>query len=149
MSGQRQNKKLRQAKVKVLQARIPEDLDEELRDRASSLGLSVSTLVRNVLMHSFDLVEDVVTDSTRLARTAGMNKEPQPSAPTDGRQQAPVVAWQAAALNLNAVCDHCNTILHKGQQAAVGIPISHRPAILCLDCLADLDSAHDPDFAGD
>mgnify|MGYP001821417006 CR=1 FL=1 len=58
----------RKTKDRVLQARIPEELDEELRDRAEQLGLSVSSIVRNVLSHTFDLVEGVVTDSAQIAR---------------------------------------------------------------------------------
>ena len=50
----------RQTKDKVLQARIPENLDEQLRDSAHDLGLSVSTIVRNVLLNTFNLVEEVV-----------------------------------------------------------------------------------------
>jgi hypothetical protein len=48
-------RKRQQTKDRVLQARIPEQLDEELRDRAEQLGLSVSTIVRNVLLNTFDL----------------------------------------------------------------------------------------------
>lgn len=55
-------------KDRVLQARIPSHLDEELRERAEQLGLSVSTVVRNVLLHTFDLVEGVVADSAEIAR---------------------------------------------------------------------------------
>ena len=67
-SSKRGRRKRRQTKDRVLQARIPEQLDEELRDRAEQLGLSVSTVVRNVLLHTFELVEGVVTDSAQLAR---------------------------------------------------------------------------------
>ena len=64
----RKRRSRNQTKDRVLQARIPEQLDEELRDRAEQLGMSVSTIVRNVLLHTFDLVEGVVTDSSQIAR---------------------------------------------------------------------------------
>ena len=140
----------RQTKGKVLQARIPENLDDQLRDRATTLGLSVSTIVRNVLMNTFDLVEGVVKDSSELARTARRR----PQAPAENppgelglaapRSAAAVVAWQQAALNLNAVCEQCNAILSKGQLAAIGIPIPARPVFLCLDCLAGLGAPGTP-----
>lgn len=139
----------RRTKDKVLQARIPEDLDEELRDRAATLGLSVSTIVRNVLMHTFDLVEGVVTDSAQLARLSrGHGQEPSPRATqeqesTASPQPAAVIAWQRAVLNLNAVCDQCNTVLHKGEEAAIGIPLPARPVFLCPDCLAGLPPGKD------
>jgi hypothetical protein len=140
----------RPTKGKVLQARIPENLDDQLRDRATTLGLSVSTIVRNVLMNTFDLVEGVVMDSTELARTA--RRRPQtPAENPPGelglaapRSAAAVVAWQQAALNLNAVCEQCNAILSKGQLAAIGIPIPARPVFLCLDCLAGLGAPGTP-----
>jgi hypothetical protein len=135
-------RKPRQTKDKVLQARIPGNLEEALRDRAATLGLSVSTIVRNVLMHTFDLVEGVVMDSTELVRT-GRGGRKRPAAANSGDMEPAgrrdtVVAWQQAALNLNAVCERCNAILPKGQLAAIGIPISARPFFLCLDCLAAL-----------
>ena len=45
-------------------------LDAELKTRAKGLGLSVSTLVRNVLSNTFGLVEDIVTDGASVARHA-------------------------------------------------------------------------------
>ncbi len=60
----RSRSRSRQTKDRVLQARIPRHLDEELRDHAEQLGLSVSTVVRNVLLNTFELVEGVVADST-------------------------------------------------------------------------------------
>jgi len=146
-------RKPRQTKDKVLQARIPEDLDDELRDRAATLGLSVSTIVRNVLMHTFDLVEGVVMDSTELVRTSrGGEKAPagedRANAPPAAARDT-VLAWQQAALNLNAVCDQCNAVLAKGQLAAIGIPIPERPVFLCLDCLAELGPQATPTLSGE
>ncbi len=125
-TNQGSGRKHRQAKDKVLQARIPEQLDEEIRGRAEQLGLSVSTVVRNVLFNTFNLVEGVVADSAQLARVF---KE----ADTAG-----TIGWQEAVLNLNGICDTCNTILKTGQRAAVGVPAQARPVMLCLDCLAAL-----------
>ena len=71
--------KPRQTKDRVLQARIPRHLDEELRGHAEHLGLSVSTVVRNVLLNTFELVEGVVADSTNLAR-AIQGRKPRPQA---------------------------------------------------------------------
>jgi len=140
----------RTTKDRVLQARIPENLDEELRDRAEQLGLSVSTVVRNVLLHTFDLVEGVVADSAQLAQVIHGRKASSlpPALPaldtTDPVEPAPVVAWQEAILNLNGVCEQCNAILAKGEKAAVGVPAQARPVLLCPGCLAELSS---PDAA--
>ncbi|MFT5710750.1 MAG: hypothetical protein ACI8QT_001449 [Halioglobus sp.] len=125
-------------KDRILQARIPEQLDEQLRDRAENLGLSVSSVVRNVLLHTFNLVEGVVSDSAQIARVI----QGRPSAPTpdsaNSHDASSVVGWQETILNRNGVCDQCNTILTKGEPAAVGLPIQARPILLCTNCLTDL-----------
>lgn len=142
---QRRSGSRRQTKDRVLQARIPEQLDEELRDRAEQLGMSVSTIVRNVLLNTFDLVEGVVTDSSQIARvfTGGG------SAPATEEAQAAIIGWQELVLNMNGVCDECNAILPRGERAAVGLPTGPRPTLLCLDCLADLSAAGDDPAAAE
>jgi hypothetical protein len=127
-------------KDKVLQARIPEQLDEELRTRAEHLGLSVSTIVRNVLLHTFDLVEGVVTDSSQIAKVlTGWT-----ATPTQPDADSTVIGWQEAILNKNGVCEQCNTILPVGERAAIGVPTGSRPVILCLGCLSSVSSGKKP-----
>ncbi len=137
-------RKRRKTKDRVLQARIPEQLDEELRDQAAQLGLSVSTVVRNVLLNTFELVEGVVSDSAQIARVLQRRETSADSAAPDAG--AAVVGWQEAILNLNGVCEQCNVILMKGESAAIGVPVQTRPVLLCLACLAALPSAQ-PDSA--
>ena len=43
-------------KEKVIHTRISESLDEEVRKHAAGLGVSVSNLVRNILLDTFGLV---------------------------------------------------------------------------------------------
>jgi hypothetical protein len=140
--SKKDRKRPRATKDKVLQARIPRDLDEELRDRAGQLGLSVSTVVRNVLLNTFNLVEGVVTDSVQVSRAA------QGQAAATGRDKEPaaekqVFGWQELTLNLNAVCGQCNRILPKGQSAAIGIPVQSPPVFACPDCIANLTDSED------
>ena len=150
----RPKSKRRDIKDRVVQARIPEDLDAELRDRAGRLGISVSTIVRNVLMNTFDLVEGVVHDSAEIARAfqgrrAAVDESPRARANSAASPGADApIGWQELVLNVNGVCEHCNTILSKGKRAAVGIPVGDRPRLSCLDCLASLGAA-DPEMAGD
>lgn len=146
-------KKRRQTKDRVLQARIPRHLDEELREQAEQLGLSVSTVVRNVLLNTFELVEGVVADSANLARAIQGRRPstlPQGLAAPDpeSAENAPgIVGWQEAVLNLNGICDQCNDVLHKGERAALAVPAQARPVLLCLTCLSALstldDDSHD------
>ncbi len=135
----------RPTKDRVLQARIPEQLDDELRDRAEQLGMSVSTIVRNVLLHTFDLVEGVVTDSAQIGRALqGRAAAPQPEQlPAPASAPAEVLGWQELTLNLNGVCESCNKILPRGTRATVGVPTRSRPVFLCLDCLGSLFNGAD------
>jgi len=143
-TGKRKRRARRTTKDRVLQARIPENLDEELRDRAEQLGLSVSTVVRNVLLHTFDLVEGVVSDSAQVARVLdGRRPRSAASSRSTGHEgdTDSVVGWQEVTLNLNGVCDNCNAILAKGQRAAIGIPMQSRPVLLCSQCLGRMGAS--------
>jgi hypothetical protein len=126
-------------KHSVIHTRIPESLDQEIKKKADSLGLSVSNLVRNVLQNTFGLVESIVADSAHIARSArGEARGTAAGAPS-------VLGWQELTLNVNAVCDACNAILKKGASAALGVTQSPRIGeprrFLCLDCLKEM--SHD------
>lgn len=138
-------RKRSQAKDRVLQARIPEQLDDELRGRAEQLGLSVSTIVRNVLLNTFELVEGVVTDSSQIARALSARHDSPPASqtalstpPADGADSvASVIGWQEVVLNKNGVCEQCNAILPLGENAAIGLPAGPRAILLCKPCLQE------------
>ena len=145
-SRKRTGRKTRQTKDRVLQARIPRHLDDELRLHAEQLGLSVSTVVRNVLLNTFQLVEGVVADSAQIAR-AMQGKRPRALSHQDASQvsvdsgdEREVIGWQEAVLNRNGVCEACNAVLHRGERAAMGIPVQARPVLLCPGCLGALSS---------
>ena len=130
-------------KERVLHTRVPQSLERQLKKRAQSLGMSVSTVVRHVLLNTFGLVEDIVTDTTNVALSiAGV-------APTEGRrttrgaasagETSDVLAWQEAVLHRNAVCDRCNDVLRRGARAAIAVRDGPGPrAILCRRCFAGI-----------
>jgi len=119
-------------KDRVIHTRVPESLEAELRERAQTLGMSVSNLVRNVLGHAFGLVGDVVADSHAIARAA----KGEPVAPPAIND---VLAWQAIVLGKNAVCARCNELLPKGRDAAIGLAESGGGrVIICTNCLEEL-----------
>jgi hypothetical protein len=120
-------------KERVLHARIPESLDEEIRENAARLGLSVSNLVRNVLQNAFGLVEDIMADGAAIARTATRGAEPPKRA-----DASRTIAWQDAILNVNAVCERCNAILARGTRATIGIVEGAGPRpIRCSACVEE------------
>lgn len=136
-------------KEKVIHTRVSEGLEEEIRERAARLGVSVSNLVRNVLQNTFGLVEDVVADAASISRsargesvrsssraTAGVDTA---SAPASAPQPGKVLGWQEAVLSLNALCDACNAILPRGSRAAIAVVEGQgsRP-IRCLPCMEEV-----------
>lgn len=162
-ADERDEKDERELKEKVLHARISETLDQELRTKAASLGLSVSNLVRNILLNTFGLVEDVLSDSANIAHSARGEPEPKARATHadarvsgQGRVRAastaspsPIVGWQESMLAVNAVCDRCNKILAKGSKGAVAVREVPGPrTVICPKCLKEeLSDDHDHDDA--
>ncbi|MBU0991543.1 MAG: hypothetical protein KJ737_03525 [Proteobacteria bacterium] len=144
-------------KEKIIQTRITDNLYSRINKEASTLGVSVSNLVRNCLSNTFGLVEDIVTDGKDIAKTAqrnaynilGIKKDlPVPTSPEpfEPPQQVIVLGWQEAILNLNAVCHACNAILPKGTKAAIAIMEGQGPRpMICQKCLEDLTETPSPD----
>jgi hypothetical protein len=128
-------------KEKVIHTRISESLDEEIRRRATGLGVSVSNLVRNVLLNTFGLVEGIMNDGAEIARASRDDAERSSTgrSPASKAEPAPVLGWQEIVLNLNALCVQCNAILNKGKQAAVAVRDGAGPRIvICPRCLAEV-----------
>ena len=127
----------REKKEKVLHTRIPESLDEEIRERSAKLGISVSNLVRNALQNAFGLVEDIVADAASIGRSA--RGEAAPAGAPEPQRPGRVLGWQEAILELNAVCDRCNAILARGARAAIAVVEGTGPRpIRCLPCLKEV-----------
>ena len=133
-------------KKKVIHTRVSEPLEQALKDRAEEMGVSVSNLVRNIMLNTFDLVEGVVADSVRVADSAmghnltgGRQRATEPAAAAAGAA-APaageVLGWQELVLNLNAICESCNEILPRGARAAIGFMSGPgKKPIICTACL--------------
>lgn len=60
-------------------------------------------------------------------------------------EPAAILGWQRFVLGLNAVCERCNALLPKGQEAGLGVleGPGRRP-IVCLNCFEEL-TRHEPD----
>jgi RNase P subunit RPR2 len=124
-------------KERVIHTRISEALDEEIRKKATALGLSVSNLVRNTLLNTFGLMEDIMADSAELARAAGRKRRPREH--EESSPAGTILGWQEMVLNRNAVCERCNVILPKGSQAAVAVRDGSGPrTIICPRCLEEV-----------
>jgi len=110
-------------KERVIHTRVSQNLERELRESAADLGVSVSNLVRNVLLNTFGLVEGLVVDGARVAHSARGETAPQPPVVQKPvtEDAGSVLGWQAILLNMNALCAQCNAILPKGGEAFVGV----------------------------
>lgn len=122
-------------KDRVIHTRVPESLDDEIKRKAANLGISVSNLVHDVLENTIGLVEDIVSDSTQIARAARGEAIRPGRARRQRGEGGVVLGWQVALLNVNAVCDTCNAILPKGTQAAIGIVDDGPRPFRCEACL--------------
>jgi hypothetical protein len=134
-------------KERVLHTRISEALDQELRSKAAELGMSVSKLVRNVLVNTVDLVETVVSDTAQVAdraRMVGESFQPRdPNAVAPSPPPESILAWQRVTLNLNALCESCNAILPKGTEACLGLAAGGVSGV--FRCVACIDSVQGGD----
>jgi hypothetical protein len=75
MDDERERLREKRRKDRLIQTRVPEDLESTLKREARRRRLTVSHLIRNILEDTFQLVDDVVanvdeivTDSVELAK---------------------------------------------------------------------------------
>ncbi len=78
MDDERERLREQRRKDRLIQTRVPRDLESTLKREAHKRRLSVSHLIRNILEDTFQLVDDVVanvdeivTESVELARRVG------------------------------------------------------------------------------
>lgn len=142
-------------KDRVIQARVPEDLETTLKEAAEKRRMSVSHLIRNVLEDTFTLVDNIVADSSALVEQVSRdakrvaasvrceNEQPAADAsPTREQLLESVDAWQDVIVNRPGNCIECGVELKRGQRAYRGLsPLLAQggtPVWLCSDCLENL-----------
>ncbi|MCP5017876.1 MAG: ribbon-helix-helix protein, CopG family [Ketobacter sp.] len=138
-------------KDRVIQARVPEDLETTLKEAAEKRRMSVSHLIRNVLEDTFTLVDHIVADSSALvgqvsrdARrvAASVRGEGDPKKASAEELLESVDAWQDVVVNKACLCVECNKELKRGQRAYRGLSALQAkdmpPVWLCPDCLEQL-----------
>ena len=134
-------------KDRLIQTRVPRDLESTLKIEARRQGVTVSQLIRNILGGAFDLVEDVVADvdqivtdsvalaqqvsrgARRIAETARSENTADPL--------GPVEAWNCVVLNRNVACTKCRGKIVKGDEGYAGLMGQAGPvrAWLCSRCI--------------
>ena len=134
-------------KDRLIQTRVPRDLESTLKREARRRGVTVSQLIRNILSSTFDLVENVVadvdqivTDSVALAQqvSRGARRLAGNARAENGSDLlAQVEAWNRVVVNRNVTCSQCQAEIVKGGQAYAGFGEQAGPirAWLCDQCI--------------
>jgi len=138
-------------KDRIIQARVPEDLETTLKQAAEKRRMSVSHLIRNVLEDTFTLVDHIVADSSALveqvsrdakrvaASVRGDGDAPQKTQATEPALEN-IEAWQDVIVNKPGLCIECAAQLKRGQRAYRGLSQQPgtAPVWLCGDCIEKL-----------
>lgn len=139
-------------KDRIIQTRVPRDLESTLKEAAERERVSVSHLIRNVLEDTFHLVDNIVADSAQLVDTVrkdalrlaasarGQGARPAPPAAPSGALLDQVEAWQDVIVNRPVPCLKCGTELKRGQRGFRGLTsVPGTPAAwLCPACIETL-----------
>lgn len=148
-------------KDRVIQTRVPKDLESTLKEAAERERVSVSHLIRNVLEDTFNLVDNIIADSAQLvdtvrrdasklaasARRTELTTENKQDSVTTTTQPTldessidEVEAWQEVLINKPVPCAHCGALLVRGAKALRGLSTTSGTASvwLCPPCLSDL-----------
>jgi len=126
-------------KDRLIQTRVADELDATLREEAKKRRLTVSQLIRNVLEDTFELVDDVVAETAKLAQTVRRDAlRIRDSAQGLARSSAleKVESWHSMLLTASTRCARCKEQIGRGQPAMMGISSdpSVRPVWLCMSC---------------
>jgi len=133
-------------KDKLIQTRVADELDNTLREEAKRRRLSVSQLIRNVLEDTFTLVDDVVNETAKLAKTVrrdALRIRDSAQGLTRAASESPlaqVEAWHEVVLSSATRCARCKTALGRGEPAVLGVTSDPgaRPIWLCMSCRQEL-----------
>ncbi len=146
-------------KDRVVQTRVPRDLEATLKEEARRRRLTVSHLIRNVLEDAFDLVDGVVadvdqivSDSVTLAKTVRDSARRITSSATaranDRKELDPedeldhVYAWNEVVLHRQTLCSKCGSEMIRGERGFVGLSdeAGAARAWLCGECVGSLEA---------
>ncbi|MCA9562085.1 MAG: hypothetical protein KC561_01290 [Myxococcales bacterium] len=149
MKSRERKARVKKTKDKVLNARISEELEQQLRERAEKLDMPVSQLVRNILQGTVDLVGnfsgnveqlvsemvDDVVSLKRRAQTAVIAGRPNR---LDSLLEK-ILGWQRITVNRPSQCAITGKLLEIGAIAHLGIRNDGQPSVVVSeDSLPDI-----------
>ncbi len=149
MDDERERLREKRRKDRLIQTRVPEDLESTLKREARRRRLTVSHLIRNILEDTFQLVDDVVanvdeivTDSVELAKRVSRDAKRVADAMREAVAEAPPGEGGAAATD--PAPNHAASGATEPEHSA---PLAHvyawnrvvlNRAARCARCAADL-----------
>ena len=140
-------------KDRLIQARVPRELEGVVKEAARRNRLTVSQLIRNLLEDTFDIVNTVVdevdhlvADSAEIVENVRRGARRVREASTRGATPAEdvlahVYAWNPVVLNRAVDCSKCGRAIRTGENGFAGL--SDEPgfrAWLCLECAERLEA---------
>lgn len=135
-------------KSRVIQTRVPQELEDTLKDAAEKKRMTVSHFIRHVLEDTVNLVDGIVQDGSalvenasrdakRLAATARGELLEDESNKKDLLDK--VEAWQDVIVNKPGRCLECDKELKRGQKAFRGLGGKTEMVVwLCPPCIENL-----------
>lgn len=148
-----------QRKDKVIQTRVPKDLEGTLKEEAEKRRVTVSQLIRTVLEDTFHLVDNVVAESAQLAETVRRDAKRIAESAQGFRARGEeilvpalkggaraeqllesVYAWQEVLMNKDARCTRCGAKIAGGDAAFRGLTEEpgQPPIWLCGVCADEI-----------
>jgi hypothetical protein len=129
-------------KGRVIQARVPDDLGETLAEAARQKRVSVSQLIRDVLVDTFTLVDGVVASTRELSEQVRRDAR-RIAESARGRRGgddafADVDAWQELLVNREVACARCERALARGERAFASVGGGSARRWLCAACAQQL-----------
>jgi hypothetical protein len=140
----RKPSKTEERKSRVIQTRVPQDLEDTLKDAAEQKRMTVSHYIRHVLEDTFSLVDGIVQDSSTLMENASRDAKrlaarAKGEAPTEEEVKEALMeqvdAWQDVIVNKPSTCLGCDTELKRGKKAFRGIGQTEEVLWLCQECI--------------
>ena len=144
----RKPSKTEERKSRVIQTRVPQDLEDTLKDAAEKQRMTVSHFIRHVLEDTFSLVDGIVHDGSTLMenasrdakRLAARARGELPSEEDEKQELLDEVdAWQDVIVNRPSKCLGCNVELKRGTKAYRGLGVKAETVVwLCESCIESL-----------
>jgi len=128
-------------KGRIIQARVPEELSETLGEAARRERVSVSQLIRDVLVDTFTLVDGVVAGTRELSEQVRRDARRIAESARGRRGEdavADVDAWQELLVNRETSCARCGRALARGERAFGSVGGGAARVWLCATCAQQL-----------